>query len=510
MRNIETLSIAEEEKMKSTIAVMTFLCAFFLFPILGKTQPLSTQITIYNQGFALVHQKEKFSLKKGLNQLFLKNLPFSLDTASIFLQFESPQEVAILEQNYQSTSSPQCFLQEYLGKEVDVVVKDPVTGKSVVQKGVLLSTGLFCRKNGECFDSKNPILEIGGKIYPQVPGKLIFPPVPADEFFFPRKTFHPLTKSLSWEVESQASGNFPADLFYITQGFSWNADYTALLNSDDTKMDLQGVVSVSNNSGVSFPDVSLQVVAGNINVNQVHTFAMQSMRLPMARVESSSQFTQTPSFEYHLYTLNHPTSLLNGETKQIAFLSAKDVPVKEVLVYDSIPGIVPYENNNAYRESSILPVSPTPVVEAYLQFKNSKKNGLGVPLPAGTFRVYEQNLNGGAILAGESQIGQTAKDEKISLNLGEAFDIVGNRKELSFKELVPHHEYDNTIQIEIRNHKEKKVFVNVIEHLWRGSNWDIVKTSFPYKKVDAHTISFYLEVPPNGATTETYTVRYQW
>jgi hypothetical protein len=253
-------------------------------------------------------------------------------------------------------------------------------------------------------------------------------------------------------------------------------------------------------------------VAGDVNVVQPESNVnyVAKLQAGMARDEER-QFKESGLFEYHLYTLQRRTDVMNDETKQIELITANNVNAQKIFVYDGIADQWKYwRYNYGYREQGSLGQQSNPKVGVYVTFKNSEKNELGIPLPKGKVRVYKRDDDGKEQFVGEDQIDHTPKDEQLRLYMGNAFDLVGERVQKDFKVIVSGHLYDESFEIKVRNHKNEDVTVYVYEHPWRWSEWDITKTSAEWTKVDQTTIQFPVTIPKNGEKVITYTVRYKW
>jgi len=306
--------------------------------------------------------------------------------------------------------------------------------------------------------------------------------------------------TLVWKVATEKPGKHLAQVTYQTAGLSWVSDYSAIINKDDTKMDLSGWVTLTNQSGGAYKDAKVKLIAGDVRRIQpaVRTMppapmaAMNAMRAPQAGFEEKA------FFEYHMYTLGRTTTVNENQVKQVELLTTADVPVLKRYVFE--PGgrywHQRYGQANEYKAN------------VFVEFKNSKENHLGMPLPKGKIRVYKRDPADNELeFVGEDQIDHTPKDEELKLYVGDAFDIVGE------KTVTDHKQGDrwsqDSVKDEIRNHKDEDIKVLVREHLNMGQ-WELTAKSMEFKKVDANTIEFELAVPKNGKAEVTYTVMYRW
>ena len=470
----------------------------------------SVDITVYNQNLSLVREERSITLPKGTSSVIIPDIPATIDGTSLhFVSITDPQAVRVLEQNYQYDLVHQAkVLEKYIGKEVEFVRLDESTKNEYTVKGRLLATGYQSNPrygmNPETFSAiGGMIAEVNGKIEINPVGRLILPSLPEGLILKPQ---------LEWMVANAKAGEHRTEISYLAGQLSWLANYVAVLNKDDNRIDLTGWVTLSNNSGTTFKDAGLKLVAGDVNL--VREEFDQRMKLgrtmDMAAV-AEPQFKQTDLFEYKLYTLQRRTDLKDNETKQIELTSGKDVTAKKMFIYDGLADQWRYwMNNYSYRNQGTFGQQSNQKVGVYVTFKNDNASGLGMPLPKGKVRVYKRDDDGKEQFIGEDEIDHTPKDEEIKLYLGNAFDIVGERAQKDFKSFASGRVVEETIEIKLRNHKTSSAEVMVYEHPWRWSEWEITKSSQKYEKVDQSTIRFPVKVGKDEEQTVTYTIRYSW
>jgi hypothetical protein len=322
--------------------------------------------------------------------------------------------------------------------------------------------------------------------------------------------------TLVWDVQSPAGGTHKARVTYQTGGITWWADYNLIFNegadANSGMLDLSAWVSIINQSGATYPDAKLKLIAGD--VNRVENEMDKDMRREVLTKAASAPlgvagFVQKDFFEFHLYTLGRTTTLPNNSTKQIElFDQAKQIPAKKVLLYYG--AVNPYFYPNPYTDRN-MGVEMNKKVDVYLQFKNDKQFGLGVPLPAGRLRVSQLDQADDSLeFIGEDTIDHTPKDETVNVKLGSAFDVVGERRQVSFNIDTSAEWMEEEIEVKLRNHKSQPVDVVVKENLYRWSSWKILTQSHKYVKEDARTINFPVTVPKDGTTVVRYKVRYTW
>lgn len=470
----------------------------------------SVDLTIYNQNLSLIREERTINFGKGLTKLVIPDIPATIDGTSIhFLSLTDPLSVRVLEQNYQYDLVNQGkLLEKYIGKEVEFVRLNEGTKAEYTVKGKLLASGYQVQPQ---YGSSVPIYsyiggmiaEINGKIEMNPAGRLILPSLPEGLILKPQ---------LEWLVSNVREGEHKSEISYLAGQLSWTCNYVALLDKDDSKIDMTGWVTLTNSSGTSFKNAGLKLVAGDVNlVREQFSRKMGMAKSAMADEESAPQFRQTELFEYKLYSLQRRTDLKNNETKQIELTSGRNIASRKVFIYDGLADQWrTWSNNYSYRGQGSFGQQSNQKVGVFVTLRNDEKSGLGIPLPKGKVRVYKRDVDGKEQFVGEDEIDHTPKDEELKLYLGNAFDIVGERAQTDFKSFASGRIVEETIQIKVRNHKKEPVNVQVYEHPWRWSQWEILKSSTEYVKVDQSTIKFPAKIAKDEEKVVTYTIRYSW
>lgn len=456
----------------------------------------SVDLTVYNQNLSLIREERTATLAKGVGFLVVPDVPATIDGTSLhFRSLPDAASVRILEQNYQYDLVSQAkLLEKYVGREIEFVRLNEETKQEYVVKGKLLAAG-FGGRGGV-------VAEINGKVEVEPAGRMVLPSLPEGLILKPR---------LRWMVDAGRAGAQKMELSYLAGGLSWEADYVALLNKADDRIDLTGWVTLANNSGTAFRDAGLKLVAGDVNIVRDAMRAPEAMMMKAQMADGAAQFEQTDLFEYKMYTLQRRTDLSPNETKQIELVSGRDVAARKVFIYDGVADQWRYWwNNPSYRNQQSFGEVSNTKVGTFVTFRNDAKSGLGIPLPKGKVRVYKLDDDGKEQFVGEDRVDHTPKDEEIRLYLGNAFDIVGERAQVDFKSMASGKVVEETIRIKIRNHKDEPVTVQVYEHPWRWNEWEITRKSAEVEKVDQSTIRFPVTVPKDGEAEVTYTIRYSW
>jgi hypothetical protein len=440
-------------------------------------------VTVYNSNIALVRDIRNLSLPSGTFRLKFMDIAATVNPATVhFRSLTDPDKLGVIEQNYEyDLLEPAKLLHKYLGKEVTLVrsYQDSGTTKHEEIKATLLS------------DNNGPVWRIGNDIVTGMFAESYrFPEVPANLYDRP---------TLLMSLENSGPRKQQIEASYLANNLSWNADYVLTVARDDKNADLDGWVTVANNSGTAFHNAHLQLVAGELNrVQPPAPMAAAAMDMVANRAKAQ-QFQQEAFSEYHLYTLGRKTSVEDKETKQISLLQGSGVPVEKVFVVNG---------QYYYYRSQQAPGAPLkdPVL-VYYKFKNEEKNGLGIPLPAGNVRVYQKDSKGGILFAGEDHIDHTPKDEQVSIHIGNAFDVVAEHKQTDFKH-VDTHTWEFEYEITLRNHKDIPIVVQVNEPI--GGEWEMLSSTYKSTKTAAFAAQFNVPVAKDGTSVLKYRVRAKW
>lgn len=464
----------------------------------------SVDVTVYNQNLSLIRETRTMTLPEGLSHVIIPDIPSSIDGTSLhFLSLTDPSAVSVLEQNYQYDLVNEAkLLDKYVGKEIEFVRYDESSKKEFTVKGKLLAAGWQAQPMANRSVNLGMVAEINGKIELNPEGRLVLPSLSEGLILKPQ---------LDWLVSNDHAGEHKTEISYLAGQLSWDANYVALLDKSDTKLDMTGWVTLTNNSGTTFRNAGLKLVAGDVNLVRNRFEQGGHMMDMVAKAAAEPQFQQTELFEYKLYTLKRRTDLQTNETKQIELVAGKGVASKKMFIYDGLGD--EWRNwygNTSYRSQGSFGQQSNPKVGVFMTFRNDEKSGLGIPLPKGKVRVYKRDDDGKEQFIGEDQIDHTPKDEEIRLYLGNAFDIVGERAQIDFKSYNSGRIVEETYQIKVRNHKSEPVEVQVYEHPWRGNQWTILKSNIDWVKVDQSTLRFPVKIGKDEESVVTYTIRYSW
>ena len=453
---------------------------FALLPVALLSNALPpTEITVYNQGFGLVKEARTLDLKKGRQTVGIEDVAAQIDPSSVSIRsLLAPDALTVLEQNYQyDLIGPTSILAKAVGERIRVV------GPKETVEGVLISSpgqtggGLVLRTDD-------------GRIVLNPEGQITLAKVP--EGLITRPT-------LLWDLLSDRDGTQNVELSYITGGLSWTADYVLTLDGVG-KAALQGWVTMNNQSGTTYRDAKLKLLAGDVN-RATNNFDRQDGLKSVMRAAAKESFNEESLFEYHLYTLGRPATIANKETKQLGLLTGDDVPVRKRLIVDATRQYGRYyPQEGAIGTGDIAP-------QVRIEFINDAKSGLGMPLPAGRFRLYQRDASGSTQLLGEDRIGHTPKDEKLSLVVGRSFDVRATRLRTDFTKIGDNAARES-FSIELRNRKETPETVEVIERAW--GTWKVTAKSDDYVKEDANTIRFSIPLKAGEVRKVTYTVETRW
>jgi hypothetical protein len=439
-----------------------------------QEQQKEVALTIYNGNLGLVKDIRELALPPGTSDVKFMDVAALIDPTSVHLKsLKDANSLRILEQNYEyDLLNPQKLLDKFVGKKVRLMTAD----------GNLIDAVLLSNNNG-------PIYEINGQIHLGHPGRVILPGIPENLIAKP---------TLVWLLQNRTGQPQRVEASYLTSGISWKADYVIVLNPKDDGGDLSGWVTIDNKSGATYTDAALKLVAGDVHRILPRPEMRAMLESAAKAAPASQQFQEESFFEYHLYSLDRRTTIKQNQTKQITLLDAADIPItKELRFY----------GGSQYFRSPIPQRISNQKVSVYLEIANTEKNHLGVPFPQGTVRVYKASSDGSLQFIGEDAIDHTPKDEKVRIKMGEAFDVVAERTQRDWKKIAQG-VYETEWDIQLRNHKTEDVQVTIVEPV--PGDWEVIKSSHPSEKTEAHTLQFKLDVPKNGKTTVNYRVRMRW
>jgi len=462
------------------------LIAFTLAGALGWAQPAAAapvkitageqrdvMITVYNGDLGLVKEVREVRLDPGVIETHFADVAARIDPTSVHLRsLTDPTGLKILEQNYEyDLLSSEKLMEKYVGRKVRLY-----QGNGSYQEATLLST-------------RGPVYDINGQIHMGHFGNVVLPALPENLVSKP---------TLAWLLRNTSRAPQRVEASYLTGGINWKSDYVMLINAADSRTDLTGWVTINNQSGATYRDAALKLVAGDVHRAGSRDDSRRALEMAAKAASpamADRDFKAEGFFEYHLYTLDGRTTIKDSQTKQLTLLSAADIPLDKRFIY--------YGAANYHRTQHGVPIS-NQKVGVYLDIRNTKENRLGVPLPKGKVRVYKADASGSQQLIGEDWIDHTPKDERVRVKMGEAFDVVGERVQKDWKRLGSNL-YEIEWEITLRNHKKEAVTVEVIEPM--PGDWEVLRASHPHQKLQAFTARWSLAVPKEGGSTLAYRIR---
>lgn len=444
------------------------------------TDQTDLALTVYNSEIALVRDVRNLRLPGGTFDLQFMDIAATVNPATVhFRSLTQPGAVGVLEQNYEyDLLEPDKLLRKYVGKDVTLVRVRNVDGTTREEE---VRAHLLSYNNA-------PVWRIGGEIVTGLHADHIrFPEVPGNLHSRP---------TLIWTLENTGAAAHRVEASYLAGKLAWNADYVLTVSRDDTAADLDGWVTLTNGSGTAFPNAKLQLVAGDLHrVRQQMEKHLQVMDNVAPRA-AAAEMTQEAFSDYHLYTLGRRTTINNNETKQVSMLSGTGVPTLKRYIVNG---------QQYYYRNHHQPGAPIKdVVQVFYQFKNERKGGLGMPMPAGTIRVYQADFQDGVHFVGEDRIDHTPKDEMVNIRIGNAFDVVCERRQTDFRKIASN-VYELEYEVTLRNHKASAVSVEVNEPI--GGTWDMIRASHRWTKTDAWALQFSVPVAAEGTAVLKYRVR---
>jgi hypothetical protein len=469
----------ETQKMRTIFSILTilFLSSFLFAAKEPSGEANSAAVTVYNANFAVIKEQRPIVFEKGLNTIRFTDVASSIDATSVSFQcLSAPGKIAILEQNYEydlvGTSS---LLNRYLDKSVSVLIKGSGADKGNLVNGTLLAA----RDNNLIIKNDSGMIEIisEGSIdnisLRQLPGDLVTKP------------------TLVWLAQSETAGKERCQVTYTTSDMGWKADYSAILNAAENALDISGWVTINNKSGAAYKDATIKLIAGDVRrIEEPQLVVREMMKYRAAGMAAEAPAFEEKAFmEYHIYTLGRPSTINNNQTKQIEFINpVQNVPAKKIYLYE--------RSKNDKK------------VQVKFEFENKKESGLGIALPKGKVRVFKRDTDGMLEFVGEDLIDHTPKDEKLSIYIGDAFDIAVEYKSVDQK--VDRRTRWDKHSIELRNRKDSAVTVFVDEKFPSWVTWKIEDSTFPNVKKDATTARFTVEIGANATATLEYSATQKW
>jgi hypothetical protein len=463
----------------------------------GKDEPASKQepatttekdqfdvaVTVYNSNLALVRDSRQVHLPSGSFPLRFEDVAATINPATVhFRSLTDAAKLGIVEQNYEyDLLDPQKLLHKYVGREILITYMEGSSNWTQA-KALLLA------------DNNGPVWKIGDQIVTGVTiASYHFPEIPGNLYSRP---------TLVWMLENRGAASQRVEASYLANNVNWNADYVLTVGRDEKRADLDGWVTLTNNSGVAYKNAKLQLVAGDVHRLPAGAAGQDYLMAASRALEMKApapQFQQEGFGEYHLYTLERRTTIENSESKQISLLTGSGIPVEKFLLVE--PEAHYYRNPQGIGNPLKQPV------KVYYRFKNDEKSSLGMPLPGGTIRVYQSDSKGGTQFVGEDRIDHTPKDEKVKVYIGNAFDVVCERRQMDYKKIAAN-VFELEYEITLRNHKDTRTTVEVREPV--GGDWEVLKSNYDWTKLDSGSIGFSVPVEKDGTSTLTYRVRVKW
>ena len=441
-------------------------------------------VTVYNDDLALVKERRRVDLPAGLTRLSLREVAAQMRPETALLRAVTGQPLSLIEQNFDfDLLTPEKLLEKYVGKSVSIIRTNPATGIETTEQAQVLAAN-----NGL-------VLKIGDRIETGIPGRIVYSDVPANLRDRP---------TLVMSLNNSGAAQQDVELSYLTGGLAWKADYVAELNATDDKLDLSGWVTLTNTSGASYNNAKLQLVAGDVNqVRGEMRFANRMAKGEMTMPAAAPRMAEESLMEYHLYTLDRPTTISENQTKQVSLLTASAIPARKELLL---------RGAEYYYQSSYGDLGQKMKVSVFVEFDNREASHLGMPLPKGVIRVYKKDGAGNAQFVGEDNIDHTPRNEKVRLKLGEAFDVTADKKQTDFKRLPNQAKgnslYESAFEIILKNAKKEAVIVTVQEPI--PADWKILNETYSHEKATSNTAVWHISVSAEGSAKLGYRVQVRY
>ena len=449
--------------MNKLIVILTLLLAAFTIVLAQNSDQKSVAVTIYNNNLGVVKDIRTIDLQEGYSEISITDVAEQIDPTSVHIDFDGE----VIEQNYQyDLVSLNKILERYIDKNV----------RMIDEQGNIIEGKLLSSLGGQAVIKKNDgtlvMLRISDKYritVDDLPEGLITKP------------------TLQWKINSNSGGEQDVEISYQTRGMRWSAEYVAVLNEDDTELALNAWVSIENNSGTTYKDADLKLVAGDVNLVTYANGKIRRDALMMAEAaKADRQFDEREFFEYHIYDLQRKSTIKNNENKQVSLFETDNVKATKKYLFKANS-----RNNN---------------VGVYISFENKEEYGLGIPMPKGKIRMMKSDGNSVEFI-GEDMIDHTPRNEKLELKIGNAFDLLGEERMTESKRLSDK-VTQNSFEVKLTNRKSEDVVIEVERNL--GLNWEVVDSSIDFEKKDARTILFKVPVKSDSEFTFDYTIRYNY
>ncbi len=436
-------------------------------------------LTVYNADLALVRDVRNVNLPTGSFDLRFMDIAATVNPATVhFRSLTEPARLDVVEQNYEyDLLEPEKLLRKYVGRDVTLVRARTDNGTTREEE---VTARLLSYNNA-------PVWRIGNEIVTGLHAdSMRFPELPNNLYTHP---------TLIWTLQNSGAARHQVETSYLARQLAWNADYVLTVGRDDRAADLDGWVTLTNGSGTSFRNAKLQLVAGDLNIVKQSIDQMEVTK-SAGSAAARAVMAQEAFSDYHLYTLDRKTTINNAETKQVSMLSGTNVPVRKRYVV---------EGQQWYYHNGRHPGAPfKDLVQVFYQLRNDEKSSLGMPMPAGTVRVYQADSRGGVQFVGEDRIQHTPKDEAVNLKIGNAFDVICERRQTDFQQIASN-VYEFEYEITLRNHKGNAIVVEVNEPI--GGTWRMLQSSHEWKKTEAWAAQFTVPVAIDGTSVLKYRTR---
>ncbi len=444
---------------------------------MAQEQQLSQKLsmTIYGDGRALVEDVRNFDFKRGRSVIVLPNVSSQINAPSASFLADG---IEIVEQNFDfDLLTPNKLMQKAVGETVTIIRTNPGTGVETREKAKVLAVN-----NGV-------VVQIGKRIEvlrdDNLPTRVIFDKIPENLRAKP---------TLSVMVNSKTAGTRPATLTYLSGGLSWRADYVLMFDENAKTMDLQGWATLTNNTNTTFENVKTSLIAGHVGNRNQNQYNYGNRRNVRGNVRSggSEQSPQERIGDNYLYPLPGTTTIASSQTKQVGFVDAAGVAA---------------EKSYEYEARWFQTLKDPQNVDVRIVFSNSRAAGLGEALPKGIIRVYAKDAKGRSQFIGEDTITHVAGGSELALKIGEAFDVTVKPTMVAVNK-ISSKRTDTSMKYEIKNAKNEPVKVTIRQQLWGWrTEYDVRTESHDSRAPDAYSRVWTVDVPAEGSTNLTFTIR---
>ncbi len=418
-----------------------------LLSVFAVSALFADQVTIYNDNFSLVRTSLELDLQKGMQNIFIDDIPSTIEANSVIIK-PVDGNVGIFSQNYEyDLANTEQILRKYIGKKVEIIAKNDQLFSGILQ-----------------FNDHNMIGILDGSTkkltllrFDEI-RNINLAELPANFFLKP---------TLNWKLNADQSGKHKLDFSYLCYGMQWDVTYNCVWNADKENLEINSWVTITNETGKAFTDTKLKLLAGDVAKEQQYgAVSKTSSGRTLSTYDNLPEFQEKAFHDFHLYTLSDNVSINNNQTKQLRLFPVKSIIAHPKYIYQTL----------------------SDVISSNIEFINSKKNGVGIPLPKGIVKIYKLDTADDQLeFIGEDRIDHTPVDEKVLITTGKAFDLTGTTTLMDKRQIV-NRIYEKDLKVTLKNHSQETKEITVLHRI--VGIWTISNANLNYTKKSANEIEF--------------------